>query len=246
MGDSKKLFVDADEKEISILGGDYLNNFLEMGTLECGFCVVSDKRVYFRGKCYHKTNNHYRSSYEERMVDLKDVTGTGFVESKNLLLMVLAIISTIYLIFCLLSDKSGSSLRNISNILTSTKLTIEVESTNLIIAIILCIGFWTAYFIVETRLFEISFAGGKIAFKASNYNMSEMQEFQKELRRAKDEYTETTSVMPSGKNGSCAAEIKKFKELLDMGAITQEEYDIAKKEILSTKKIYNIIASDEQ
>lgn len=31
---------------------------------------------------------------------------------------------------------------------------------------------------------------------------------------------------------SCADELKKFKELLDMGAITQEEYDIKKKKLL--------------
>lgn len=34
-------------------------------------------------------------------------------------------------------------------------------------------------------------------------------------------------------NGSVADEIKKFKELLDAGAITQEEYDAKKKELLN-------------
>ena len=37
----------------------------------------------------------------------------------------------------------------------------------------------------------------------------------------------------SNSNISVADEIKKFKELLDIGAITQEEFDAKKKELLS-------------
>ena len=44
------MFVDSAEREISTLGGGYQRNFLSTGTLEKGFCTVTNKRVYFRGK----------------------------------------------------------------------------------------------------------------------------------------------------------------------------------------------------
>ena len=53
--DLRSMFVDANEQQIAVLGGNYLSNFLATGTIEKGFCVLSDKRVYFRGKCYYKS-----------------------------------------------------------------------------------------------------------------------------------------------------------------------------------------------
>ncbi len=50
----------------------------------------------------------------------------------------------------------------------------------------------------------------------------------KNLGVKKDDATNTDSAIPS----STADELKKFKELLDSGAITQEEYDAKKKELL--------------
>lgn len=47
-----------------------------------------------------------------------------------------------------------------------------------------------------------------------------------------DESSETTVVNDTTETLSNAEEIKKFKELLDMGAITQEEFDAKKKELL--------------
>lgn len=35
------------------------------------------------------------------------------------------------------------------------------------------------------------------------------------------------------KNGSAVEQIKEYKELLDIGAITQEEFDLKKKELLN-------------
>ena len=96
MNNMSNLFVDANEKEISTLGSNYLRNFLSTGSLENGFCTVTDKRVYFRGKCYTKSGNNYKSTKEEKTVDLKDVTGTGFTFIKHFWLMILAILCTIW------------------------------------------------------------------------------------------------------------------------------------------------------
>lgn len=72
-------FVNRDEKYISSLGNGYIMNYLAKGNLSKGFAVVSDKRVYFRGSCFSGQGKTFRRTDEERTVDIKDVTGSGFI-----------------------------------------------------------------------------------------------------------------------------------------------------------------------
>ena len=165
------MFVDSSEKELSTLGGGYLNNFLTTGTLDKGFCTLTDKRVYFKGNCYYKSGNDYKASREERIVGIKDVTGTGFVEVRHWWLKLLALLFTILTIIfvCITAEEESAA-------------PIMILFGLITIAIIL------VYIFYKQRYFEIAYAGGTIAFKASNYSFSEMQEFQKTLHKAKDKY----------------------------------------------------------
>lgn len=222
MNNMSNLFVDANEKEISTLGSNYLRNFLSTGSLENGFCTVTDKRVYFRGKCYTKSGNNYKSTKEEKTVDLKDVTGTGFTFIKRFWLMILAILCTIWavvLTFSLVASLPGlSESEGWSSILLV-----------IFVAILPTIVLWGLYWFLKVKVFEISFAGGKIAFKASSYNENEVNNFQRALRQAKDNYKEAPNTVS---NSSGADELKKYKDLLDSGVISQADFDNAKKKIL--------------
>ena len=222
MNNMSNLFVDANEKEISTLGSNYLRNFLSTGSLENGFCIVTDKRVYFRGKCYTKSGNNYKSTKEEKTVDLKDVTGTGFTFIKRFWLMILAILCTIWAVVLTFSLVASLPELNESEGWSSILLVIFV-------AILPTIVLWGLYWFLKVKVFEISFAGGKIAFKASSYNENEVNNFQRALRQAKDNYKEAPNTVS---NSSGADELKKYKDLLDSGVISQADFDIAKKKIL--------------
>ena len=222
MNNMSNLFVDANEKEISTLGSNYLRNFLSTGSLENGFCTVTDKRVYFRGKCYTKSGNNYKSTKEEKTVDLKDVTGTGFTFIKRFWLMILAILCTIWAVVLTFSLVASLPELNESEGWSSILLVIFV-------AILPTIVLWGLYWFLKVKVFEISFAGGKMAFKASSYNENEVNNFQRALRQAKDNYKEAPNTVS---NSSGADELKKYKDLLDSGVISQADFDIAKKKIL--------------
>lgn len=222
MNNMSNLFVDANEKEIFTLGSNYLRNFLSTGSLENGFCTVTDKRVYFRGKCYTKSGNNYKSTKEEKTVDLKDVTGTGFTFIKRFWLMILAILCTIWAVVLTFSLVASLPELNESEGWSSILLVIFV-------AILPTIVLWGLYWFLKVKVFEISFAGGKIAFKASSYNENEVNNFQRALRQAKDNYKEAPNTVS---NSSGADELKKYKDLLDSGVISQADFDIAKKKIL--------------
>ena len=216
------LFVDANEKEISTLGSNYLRNFLSTGSLENGFCTVTDKRVYFRGKCYTKSGSNYKSTKEEKTVDLKDVTGTGFTFIKHFWLMILAILCTVWaVVFTFIIVASLPEL--------SDREVLPSFLYLFFLAILPTIVLWGLYLFLKVKVFEISFAGGKIAFKASSYNENEVNNFQRALRQAKDNYKEASNTVS---NSSGADELKKYKELLDSGVISQADFDNAKKKIL--------------
>ena len=85
--DKKKmaeLFVSAEEKYISSLGNGYFLNFLSDGAVKKAFALISDKRVYFRGSCYTGRGKNLTISEENRTVDIKDVTGSGFIYKRRI------------------------------------------------------------------------------------------------------------------------------------------------------------------
>jgi hypothetical protein len=96
--------------------------------------------------------------------------------------------------------------------------------------------FWYKYFKSRKALFEISFAGGKIAFDTTWLNTQEIQDFQRNLRLIKvafEEQREAKSV-PIAVAPQASDELKKYKDLLDSGAISQDEYETAKSKLLGT------------
>jgi len=90
-----KIFASPAEKFVCTLGNSFAENFLASGSLKNGFAVLSDKRVYFKGICYISEGKKFIKRHEERIVDVKDVTGTGFIHTKSILLLVIAIIFSI-------------------------------------------------------------------------------------------------------------------------------------------------------
>ena len=240
MEDYSRLFVDSSEVKLGILGGNYISNFIATGMIDKGFCVVSNKRVYFKGKCFHKVGDNIKSTKEERTVDLSDVTGNGFSESRFFILKILAILSLVYAVGCCIMALASGEMDNFENIFWC------IIICGISPAVIFCAIYW----FTKIKLFEVSFAGGKIAFKASNYNKNEMQEFQKTLRKAKDQYINdrnmqsayiasalqnhpNQSVQPqTSSNVSVADEIMKYKTLLDSGVISQQEFEEMKKRVL--------------
>lgn len=87
------IIADSSEKQIAVLGGGYLSNMLHGGGLKKGFGILTDRRFYFKGKCFVKMGSAHRMVDEEYTVDLEDITATGFVYSRKFWLLILAILT---------------------------------------------------------------------------------------------------------------------------------------------------------
>ena len=86
------VFVEPSEQYVSSIGNEYITNFLLNNSLSKGFAIVSDKRVYFKGKCYYQNDNgKLKKRFTEQIVDLKDVTGTGYKRVNPTWILILSI-----------------------------------------------------------------------------------------------------------------------------------------------------------
>ncbi|MBE7047609.1 MAG: SHOCT domain-containing protein [Ruminococcaceae bacterium] len=109
--------------------------------------------------------------------------------------------------------------------------------TAIIIAIIVKLK---DYLFGRKTLFRIEYAGGCIAFDVSFYAKAEIDDFQKQLRRAKDSAEETATIktvavetpVQAPTQSSVPDDLRKYADLLKEGLISQEEYDAMKKKIL--------------
>ena len=72
-------FVSRDEKYIASLGNGYIMNYLSKGSMSKGFAFITDKRVYFKGSCLSGTGKQLVKTDEERTVDVRNITGSGFI-----------------------------------------------------------------------------------------------------------------------------------------------------------------------
>lgn len=150
-----KVFFDPNEKMVAVLGSSFLSNLFSRGGLSKGTCVLSDKRLYYKGVCYTKDYGNFFQTDEENAVDVKDITASGFTRKYRYDLLVIA------------------ALLLIAGIITIGGLVFTF-----IPAVILLI----IYNISKIKLFYVAFAGGRIAFRAGNYSKKEINEFQKALR----------------------------------------------------------------
>lgn len=155
-----KIFFDPKERQIAVLGGSFLRNILSAGGVSSGSCVLSDKRLYFKGVCFTKDYGNFFQTDEENAVDVKDITASGFTKYSQLNFLIFGIILMIIAIFLL--SRSGPVIGGIA-------------------AGIALIPF-LAYYLSKVKLFYVVFAGGRIAFRAGNYSKKEINEFQKALR----------------------------------------------------------------
>lgn len=243
-----KLFSSPTEKFICSLGNSYLENFLANGTLSRGFSVLSDKRVYFNGTCYTRSSGgKFSKTSETRIVDVKDVTGTGFVQFNPVWMIIVAFINFVFWAMMLFMTDTVFGMAGPAPVYTASGM--ETDYTMQIIMLTLMVAptivLLVAAILNRRTLFEISFAGGGIAFNTAWLDKAEIETFQRNIRLAKDAYDERAEVQHAdliaaavkapvsiAPSSNVADELKKYKDLLDSGVLNQEEFDEAKAKLL--------------
>lgn len=135
--DVRELFVDVQEEQKAVIGGGYLSSMLHSGVLGKGFGVLTDRRLYYRGKCFYKLGGRYMKTDEDCTVDLQDITFTGFTYTRSLIWLVLTVLCG--MMFLVLS----------------------FANEELVLGLIVPIVFFAClYYITKKTIYEVTFAGG--------------------------------------------------------------------------------------
>lgn len=167
--DVHEIFVNEDEQQKAVIGGGYLSNLLKTGVLGNGFGILTDRRLYYRGKCFHKVGNHYLKTDEDCTVDLQDITSTGFTYTKRLWLLLTAV----------------------GFFLGALGIFVASEGENILAPLmifLLGVGVLIGYLYLKITTYIVTFAGGSLSLRASDYDIEKVREFDKTLHQVKDEY----------------------------------------------------------
>ncbi|MCM1190095.1 MAG: zinc ribbon domain-containing protein [bacterium] len=165
-----QIFVEPDENYIASLGNGYISSYLTAKSIKRCIAFLSDKRVYLRGNMIDTNSGKFQRFNMQKTIDLEDITGTGFLYSSPLWKVICAVI----LLF--------------AGVLIGIPLMAYFIYFYplLLVCIISAILLFVSYIKNRATLFFIEYAGGCIKFDAAIYGLAESQDFEKQIRRAKN------------------------------------------------------------
>ena len=183
----ENIFYDKSEKHLGTLGVGYLQNYLVNGLASKTILLLTDKRLYQKGQAYQKNpQGQFIAVRTEKVVDIKDITGTAFINNNPLSIKVFAYISLAASIFSLFMNFNNPN-DGIGYFFT------------------ISLGFCSIFCFVAHRIairqfFIVEYAGGYIASDSSAYNQIEISNFQKLISNIKDAHYKDKDLSPNKVN----------------------------------------------
>ncbi len=166
------VYVDPEEKTLGKLGNGYVANILAnpFGGLKKCNAVLTDKRVYLQGQIFSGGGSKMATEKWEKIVDVDDVTGTGFRYNNPVGIILLGIIFAFMGMFLVMFSNGYRWAYFYAGIFLA----------------ILGLVYIILYFVVRKVYFIIEYAGGSIMFDAKSIGVADVQAFQKLIYKAKD------------------------------------------------------------
>ncbi len=210
------IFASPDEQLVAILGNTAAQNFFSRGVVGNGFIVLSDRRVYFRGRCLRREGKRFIYMREDRTVDVENVTGTGFVHFNHVWMKILGIIFAalggLFLCSCIVAI----------GVLQPLLLALLFGGAGMF--------FLLRYKATKMSVFEIAFAGGGFGLDVRMLDADESAKFQKAIKLAGDSIKRKEKMY--GLGTSAATELSHLAELVEKGLISREEFEAQKAKLL--------------
>lgn len=171
------LFCSPDEQQISTIGTGYVANYVSGGGGKQAGSTLTNKRIYFSGNVFTRNSRGHFVSYKQRkIVNARDVTGTGYDFYRPLHFVFWGIL---LLILCPM----------VAIIMDSE----DAIGPLLVMGIVLLVGFIIAYFIKRMTLLYIEYAGGNIAFDVRWIQKHEQDDFIRNIHLVKDKLYSTAA-----------------------------------------------------
>lgn len=159
-----ELFVNPNENGVAQIGSKR-GSILFNGFVDKEYCVLSDRRLYYKGVSYG-TGNMGGKAKSEIVIDLASITSTGFCIIKHIGLLLLS------LLFMMAGVVGMVALRD----------QIAVGVAGLIVGGI----FLLLYFLIRKRLMQIVYSGGRLMLQCWGQPEANMRAFCNAIHAAAD------------------------------------------------------------
>ena len=171
---TSSLFIDQNESAVATIGSNYLQSYLTDSTVSEGFSILTQKRFYYKGKNFGGGNlKQIKSTTEEGVVSISDITFTKFIYVRHTGLLIFAFLMLIIASFTYYLGYRSDFM------LYSSGLAIVAGIVSFII-----------YFIKRQTLFLVAFPGGGFSLNIKWYPISDIRDFQRQLHLLKDHIKE--------------------------------------------------------
>lgn len=182
------LFKDTAENGIAVLGSKYLHEYVNDGKLNEGFCILSDKRLYFKGKHLNKLGSKIVTKEADTVIDLEDIVSInkskigGFWGALHFGLMPITIIVIVLMTICAFLELGGvvivgsETITNLGLILALLSFLLEIK--------------------VGKKYYEIHCKNECIALDILKYTDDEVKCFEKKLIETKNKVLIEKCVKP--------------------------------------------------
>lgn len=213
------IFASPDERLEAVLGTHAAQNFFTTGVLGNGFIILTDRRVYFRGRCLRREGKRFIYMREDRTVDVENVTGTGFVHFDHIWMKVVGIILAVFTAY----------------IFIGTLFSLDDSDAWIFALVALGLGLATAFFFwrykaTKRTVFEVAFAGGGFGLGMRWMSPEESANFQKCIKLVGDDRRRQERMYGNGT--SAATELTRLAELVEKGLISREDFEAQKARLL--------------
>ena len=169
---NKSFFVDEDEQTVSKIGISYVQSYISSSVMGNTSAVLTNKRVYFSGKCFQKSSGHLVKDEREEICELEEIASTGIINIKRVALLWTGAI--LMLLGVILVMVSWNIMEDIPLLMGGFMI--------IVAAIMLVI-----YFVTKGIWYEVSTAGSTIQLRVSQLGgASAVKLFDREVHRQKE------------------------------------------------------------
>ncbi len=246
----RKFVSNEQEKIYAVLGIKNAYNLLTSGIQENGFCILTDKAVYFIGKVHQKKWIFvFRTNVQHRII-ASEMKGINVGTLSHIWMLLCAALSTVLLItnlYCSYNMMPYTAVSGLAFEKFGPTMLVFAMIVAVIVCFILVIYFVLHAFFLKRTNICIEFTSLTAAFLASELGKQEIKDFYKAVSEVQELYVNIVNPIPvehtvnevrksTGVYTNKVTSLSELSKLYENGMLTKDEFEQLKQEVIGSQQ----------